>query len=83
MKHLTLFEGFENDKKHFNDAEILYWTKLWNSLNIKYRNNQFFSKLWKQMTSKKHLTKKQWTEMEFLLKNGKSRYETGVLPPNY
>jgi hypothetical protein len=32
---------------------------------------------------KKKLSRLQWAELEFLLKNGKSRYEAGVLPKNY
>jgi len=83
MKYLSLFENFQDDRKYFTDSELSYWNKLWNSLNIKYHNNQFFSKIWDLMKTKKSLTKKQWLEMEFLLKNGKSRYEAGILPANY
>jgi len=83
MKNLILFEEFSNNRKYFSDDEIPYWTRLWNSLNIKYHNNPFFSKLWKQITTRKQLTQKQWIEIEYLLKNGRSRYEAGILPPNY
>jgi len=67
----------------FTDSEIVYYKKLWNSLNLKYTNNQFFSSLWLKVLDKKRLTKNQWRELEFLLKNGKSRYESGILPSNY
>ncbi len=84
MKNLEIYENFvNNDKKYFTDEEIKYYTKLWGFLNIKYANNQFFSKLFNQMTTKKYLTNKQWSELEYLLKNGKSRYESGILPKNY
>lgn len=84
MKNLEIYENFVNqDKKYFTDEEIKYYTKLWGFLNIKYANNQFFSKLFNQMTLKKYLSNKQWTELEYLLKNGKSRYESGILPKNY
>jgi hypothetical protein len=56
---------------------------MWDWLPERYRNNSFFSNVWQQMRSKKSLTKKQWTELEYLLKNGKSRYEAGILPTNY
>jgi hypothetical protein len=97
MKNLKLFEeygsasyGAQNrntgdlaGKKTFTDAEIAYYEKLWNWTNVKYHNNKFFSNLWNKVKTKKELTKRQWLELEFLLKNGKSRYESGVLPNNY
>jgi len=84
MKHLKLYESFQNqERKYFTDSEIAYYQRSWDWLHEKYRNNQFFSKIWNQAKTKKSLTKKQWIELEFLLKNGKSRYEAGILPSNY
>lgn len=84
MKHLELYENFQDsEKKYFTDSEIKYYQKLWDWLHQKYRNNKFFSKIWSQAKINKVLTKKQWIELEFLLKNGKSRYEAGILPSNY
>jgi hypothetical protein len=97
MKNLKTFEnygqanyGAQNrntgnlaGKKQFTDAEIQYYEKLWNWLNFKYHSNKFFSNLWDKLKTKKELTKRQWLELEFLLKNGKSRYESGQLPNNY
>jgi hypothetical protein len=84
MKHLKLYENFQNqERKYFTDSEITYSQKFWDWLHERHRNNQFFSKIWNQAKTKKSLTKKQWVELEFLLKNGKSRYEAGILPRNY
>ena len=83
MNHIKLYEQFQENKKYFTDAEITYYQKLWDWLHERHRNNAFFSKLWSQAKINKYLTKKQWTELEFLLKNGKSRYEAGILPSNY
>jgi len=97
MKHIILFENYGGPgygsqnrntgnlagKKQFTDAEIQYYEKLWNWLHIKHHNNKFFSGLWNKLKTKKELTKRQWLELEFLLKNGKSRYEAGQLPNNY
>lgn len=84
MNHIQLFENFDPaGKKEFTDAEIQYYQKLWDWLHDKYRYNKFFSGLWDKVKTKKSLTNKQWIELEFLLKNGKSRYEAGILPSNY
>ena len=84
MNHIQLFENFNApDKKEFTDAEVQYYQKLWDWLHDKYRYNKFFLSLWNKVISKKSLTNKQWIELEFLLKNGKSRYEAGILPNNY
>lgn len=84
MNHIQLFENFNPpSKKEFTDAEVQYYQKLWDWLHDKYRYNKFFSSLWDKVKTKKSLTNKQWLELEFLLKNGKSRYESGILPNNY
>ena len=84
MKHIQLFENFEQvARKEFSDSEIVYFQRLWDSLNQKYRYNQFFVKLWNQAKDKRSLTKKQWTQLEYLLRNGRSQYEAGILPNNY
>jgi hypothetical protein len=81
MKNLKIYEDFQ--RKYFTDAQITFYERSWNSLPEKYRNNPFFSNVWNQLKSKKSLSIKQWTELDFLFKNGKSRYEAGVLPPKY
>jgi len=84
MKNLEIYENFQQSNRvFFNDSQISNYQKMWDWLPEKYRNNSFFLNVWQQMRSKKSLTKKQWTELEYLLKNGKSRYEAGILPPNY
>jgi hypothetical protein len=97
MKNIKTFESYSHPnygaqnrntgdlagKKQFTDAEIQYYEKLWNWLNVRHHNNKFFSNMWDKLKTKKELTKRQWLELEFLLKNGKSRYESGQLPNNY
>ena len=84
MDHIQLFENFnQGGRKEFTDDEINYYQKLWDWLHEKYRYNKFFSSLWDKVKTKKSLTNKQWIELEYLLKNGKSRYEAGILPNNY
>jgi hypothetical protein len=97
LKNLLLFEDYGASnygalnrntgnlagKKEFTDEEIKYYQKLWDFLHVKHRNNKFFSNLWERAKNKKELSKRQWMELEFLLKNGKSRYEAGQLPSNY
>lgn len=84
MEYLLIFENFTNsNRKEFTDNEIQYYQKLWDWLPERYRYNQFFSKLWTQVTTKKYLSNKQWIQLEYLLKNGKSQYEAGILPSNY
>ena len=84
MNHIDLFENFINpQRKEFTESEIQYYQRLWDSLNQKYRYNQFFVKLWNQAKDKRYLTKKQWTQLEYLLRNGRSQYDAGILPNNY
>jgi hypothetical protein len=91
MKHIELFESFgapnlpspKGKKRTFTDAEITYYERFWNQVHFKYHSNKFFDSMWNKMKTKKELTHKQWEELEFLLQNGKSRYEAGILPKNY
>ena len=85
--YLTKKEIIDDLKLKWNlpkptDEEIKYYSKLWSFLNIRHANNPFFSKLYNQMTTKKSLTQNQWSELEYLLKNGRSKYEAGILPRN-
>ena len=80
MKHLKIFEEYDTEqRKNFTDSEISRNERIWLSLPYKYTENSFFSSVWKTMKNKKSLSKKQWTELEFLFKYGKSRYEAGQL----
>lgn len=83
MENVALYEDFTQGNVEFNEGQLLRAKSLWNTLNIKYLTNPFFLKVYNKMQSKKHLTKKQWIELDFLLKNGKSRYDSGILPKNY
>jgi hypothetical protein len=84
MNHIQIFENFiQGGRKEFTDSEIEYYQKLWDWLHDKYRYNKFFLSPWDQAKNKRSLSNKQWTQLEFLLKNGKSQYEAGILPNNY
>ena len=85
MKNIKVYEEYDgiDEGKVFTDANIAYYERLWNGLHIKYTNNKFFQNVYNQMRDRKKLSDKQWAELEFLLQNGKSRYESGVLPRNY
>lgn len=83
MENLKVFENFDpKQRKHFTESEIRYYQKAWNSLPQKYYYNKFFSSIWDQAKRRRSLSLKQWRELEFLLKNGTSRYEAGILPSN-
>lgn len=84
MEKIEVFENFDpKSRKHFTESEISYYQKLWDSLHQNYRYNKFFSSIWSQAKRRKSLSSKQWRELEFLLKNGRSRYDSGILPSNY
>lgn len=83
MKNIQLYEEYSSDNIIFNDGQIQRAETLWNSLHFKYTNNKFFANLFNKMRTQRSLTKKQWAELNYLLTNGKSRYESGNLPPNY
>jgi hypothetical protein len=90
MKHIKKYEAIteiQNSGNYIifdNENELKYYKNLWNSLHVKYTQyNKYFPQLFNQMVGKKKLSRLQWAELEFLLKNGKSRYEAGVLPKNY
>jgi len=85
MKNIKIYEEFNNVSKCkiFTDSEINYYQKLWDFLPVKYTTNPFFKSLFTKLKNKQPLSQKQWIELEFLLKNGKSRYEAGILPNNY
>ena len=83
MKNIKIYEEFNNlsEGKVFDDSQINYYQNIWGSLNIKYTNNPFYKSLFIKLKNKSPLSTKQWNELEFLLKNGKSRYESGDLGP--
>jgi len=83
MKNIQLYEEHSSDIVNFNDGQIQRAETLWNSLHFKYTSNKFFSSLFNKMKMNRSLTKKQWAELNYLLTNGKSRYESGNLPNNY
>lgn len=83
LDYVPSFEEFHENKvtvwKQFDDTQIARLKKLWNMQHIKYHNDNFFSKIMKQLETKKKLSQKQFDELEYLLQNGRSKYEAGVL----
>jgi hypothetical protein len=91
MKNLMLFEDFPTyrDTKsgvkivYFSSEEVDKYERDWNSLPMKYHQNEFFTKIWNKMKRSKSLARGQWDQLKFLFYNGKSKYEMGVLPKKY
>lgn len=85
MENIKKFELFLEEKnstrKEFTDSQIAYYERIWKTMPYRYTQNKFFSSVWETMKTKKSLTQNQWVELEFLFKNGKSRYEAGQFSP--
>lgn len=79
-QHRFFYNILENASNfvEFEDSMIKRWTTLYNMQHIKYHSG-FFKSIFDQLIKNKRLTKKQYDEFKFLLDNGKSRYEAGVL----
>lgn len=65
-----------------NDGQIRYINTLYNQQHIKYHRG-FFKNIVTKAQKTRTLSKKEYTQLMYLLKNGKSIYEDGVLPKNY
>lgn len=78
-----LFEGSLKTSIEFTDEQIKNLEKRFNMVHIKYHNQPFFPSIIKTLKDRKKLSERQWAELEFLLKNGQTRYEAGALPKNY
>jgi hypothetical protein len=63
----------------FQDTEVARLKKLWSFQHGKYANNNFFVTIMKTLEDKKRLSKKQYEELKYLLDNGRTKYEAGVL----
>lgn len=62
----------------FDDNQIKRLTTLYNFQHIKYHQG-FFKSIFDKLVKDKKLTKKQYDEFKFLLDNGRSKYEAGLL----
>lgn len=62
----------------FDDNQIKSLKKRFNALNVKYINNPFFKSVMSGLENKKKLSKKQFDELEYLLKYGTTRYENNL-----
>lgn len=63
----------------FDDTQVKNMEKRFNTVHIKYHNNPFYASVVKQLKDKKKLSKKQFDEFKYLIDNGQTRYEAGVL----
>jgi len=63
----------------FDDKQVASLEKKFVSLNVKYAHNTFFKSIMAALNSKKKLSAKQWEELSFLLSNGRTKYEAGIL----
>lgn len=81
--YVPSYEEFHEAKvtvwKQFDDQQIGRLKKLWNMQHIKYHNNNFFNSIMKQLEDKKKLTERQFDELNYLLTNGRTKYEAGIL----
>lgn len=58
-------------------SEINFYKNFYGKrLSDKYKNNNFFKSIFKQIFEKGNISNKQKDELDFLMKNGKSRYES-------
>lgn len=63
----------------FDDAQVKNLKKRFDMVHIKYHGNPFYISVMKQLTDKKKLSKKQWEELKYLIENGRTKYEAGIL----
>lgn len=80
--YVPSFDEFREAKtifKEFDDTQIARIKKLWSFQHAKYHQNNFFVSIIKQLEDKKKLSQRQYDELQFLLDNGRSKYEAGVL----
>lgn len=78
-KQFSLIYESINSWISFDDNQVNSLKKKFNTVNIKYHNNTFYTSIMKQLEDKKKLSKKQFDELKYLLDNGITRYEAGVL----
>lgn len=68
-----------NESIEFTDGRIKSMLTLFDQQNIKYHNNKFFKSIINTLKNKRSLTKKQYDQLDYLLKNGRTMYEDGIL----
>jgi len=80
----VLTEDLNKEMVDVGDKQVSlnYIKQLWNNVNSKYTNDNFFKTIYNAAIKNKKLTPKQWYYLNFLFKNGKSPYEMGITPKN-
>ncbi len=63
----------------FDDKQVKSLVDNFNRQNVKYHSNNFFKSIISQLQTKKKLSKIQFDNLNFLLKNGKTKYEAGLI----
>jgi len=80
VKRLPRIDEMEDSGRvELDDNKIAYYKQLWNNLHEKYRNQGIWKNMWQTAQDKKSLTRKQFAELDYLLRNGKTQYESGIL----
>ncbi len=64
-----------NNTIEFNTGQINYIKSIFKTLHTKYQTNAFLKSVYDKAINNGKLTKNQQLELEFVLKNGKTRYE--------
>ena len=72
-------EGMDNLSMEFNDGQIKYYEKLFGMQKATYRNNAFFKNIMKKLKDTKKLSKKEFRELSYLIKNGTTMYGNNKL----
>lgn len=82
-KEFSFLYEHVNPTIKFEDTQVTALKKQFGNLNFKYAANPFYKSVMNQLENKKQLSKKQYDELTFLLQNGKTRYEAGMLSTKY
>jgi arginyl-tRNA synthetase len=69
-----LLENVEFTQDRVKSLNIAFDT-----LPSKYQNNKFFKSIISQLNKNNKLSKKQYDQLNFLLKHGQTMYEAGIL----
>jgi hypothetical protein len=75
------------DKKNIDEdnetgkISAIWLEQMWNRLPVKHRNNALHQK-WYKKALNGGITKKEWLHLQFLLKNGDTMYNRGMLSSN-
>lgn len=75
----TIIDFKTNNMIELTEQQIKYYNQLFNMQKEKYQTNKFFKSIHKQMNDNKRLSTKQYNQFVYMIKNGRSMYEDGIL----